>query len=209
MEDNVTMSNGFYSWFKNGPFLYKSLQTRPGTSVSFIDNRTGEILTKTNMADSARSWSSFPDMPGRYVDWKIVVKEGCHIIYQSTMDLFGQHVLIRNAELSDIEMLANFQKSTGCIIATDNEIQLSPEFFILGNGNSDDFYRILSMDQIINQAAKWFYMSAGKRNVPLVIRLIIGRGWGQGPQHSQSLESIFAHIPGLKVVCPSNPYNAK
>jgi autotransporter strand-loop-strand O-heptosyltransferase len=148
MEDNVTMSNGFYSWFKNGPFLYKSLQTRPGTSVSFIDNRTGEILTKTNMADSARSWSSFPDMPGRYVDWKIVVKEGCHIIYQSTMDLFGQHVLIRNAELSDIEMLANFQKSTGCIIATDNEIQLSPEFFILGNGNSDDFYRILSMDQI-------------------------------------------------------------
>jgi pyruvate dehydrogenase E1 component beta subunit len=70
-------------------------------------------------------------------------------------------------------------------------------------------FSLLSMDQIINQAAKWFYMSAGKRNVPLVIRLIIGRGWGQGPQHSQSLESIFAHIPGLKVVCPSNPYNAK
>lgn len=70
-------------------------------------------------------------------------------------------------------------------------------------------FALLSMDQIINQAAKWFYMSAGKRYVPLVIRLIIGRGWGQGPQHSQSLESIFAHIPGLKVVCPSNPYNAK
>jgi pyruvate dehydrogenase E1 component beta subunit len=70
-------------------------------------------------------------------------------------------------------------------------------------------FALLSMDQIINQAAKWFYMSAGKRYVPLVIRLIIGRGWGQGPQHSQSLESIFAHIPGLKVVCPSSPYNAK
>jgi pyruvate dehydrogenase E1 component beta subunit len=65
------------------------------------------------------------------------------------------------------------------------------------------------MEQIINQAAKWLYMSAGKKNVPLVIRLIIGRGWGQGPQHSQSLETIFAHIPGLKVVCPSDPYNAK
>lgn len=70
-------------------------------------------------------------------------------------------------------------------------------------------FSLLSMEQIINQAAKWLYMSAGKKCVPLVIRLIIGRGWGQGPQHSQSLESIFAHIPGLKVVCPSDPYNAK
>ena len=48
-----------------------------------------------------------------------------------------------------------------------------------------------------------------KKNVPLVIRLIIGRGWGQGPQHSQSLEALFAHIPGLKVVSISNPKNAK
>ena len=70
-------------------------------------------------------------------------------------------------------------------------------------------FSLLSMDQIINQAAKWLYMSGGKSNVPLVIRLIIGRGWGQGPQHSQSLEAIFAHIPGLKVVCPSTPHLAK
>lgn len=70
-------------------------------------------------------------------------------------------------------------------------------------------FSLLSMDQIVNQAAKWFYMSGGKKPIPIVIRLIIGRGWGQGPQHSQSLESLFAHIPGLKVVCPSNPFNAK
>lgn len=70
-------------------------------------------------------------------------------------------------------------------------------------------FSMLSMEQIINQAAKWFYMSAGKASVPLVIRLIIGRGWGQGPQHSQSLEVLFAHIPGLKVVCPSTPFEAK
>lgn len=70
-------------------------------------------------------------------------------------------------------------------------------------------FSLLSMDQIVNQAAKWFYMSGGKKPMPIVIRLIIGRGWGQGPQHSQSLESVFAHIPGLKVVCPSNPFNAK
>lgn len=70
-------------------------------------------------------------------------------------------------------------------------------------------FSMLSMEQIINQAAKWFYMSAGQASVPLVIRLIIGRGWGQGPQHSQSLEVLFSHIPGLKVVCPSTPFEAK
>ena len=70
-------------------------------------------------------------------------------------------------------------------------------------------FSLLAMEQIINQAAKWNYMNAGQRSVPIVIRLIIGRGWGQGPQHSQSLESIFAHIPGLKVVSPSNAYDAK
>tara|TARA_B100001741_G_C16534243_1_gene591072 strand:+ start:749 stop:1813 length:1065 start_codon:yes stop_codon:yes gene_type:complete len=70
-------------------------------------------------------------------------------------------------------------------------------------------FSLLAMEQIINQAAKWRYMFAGKMRVPLVLRLIIGKGWGQGPQHSQSLESIFAHVPGLKVVSPSNPYDAK
>lgn len=70
-------------------------------------------------------------------------------------------------------------------------------------------FSLLSLEQIFNQISKWFYMSGGKINVPIVIRLIIGKGWGQGPQHSQSLEAIFAHIPGLKVVCPSNAYDAK
>jgi len=70
-------------------------------------------------------------------------------------------------------------------------------------------FALLSMEQIVNQAAKWHYMFGGKLRVPLVIRLIIGRGWGQGPQHSQSLESWFAHIPGLKVVMPTTPYDAK
>ncbi len=70
-------------------------------------------------------------------------------------------------------------------------------------------FALLSMEQIINQAAKWHYMTAGKQHIPLVIRLIVGRGWGQGPQHAQNLESLFAHIPGLKVVSPSNPNDAK
>ncbi|CCQ61653.1 alpha-ketoacid dehydrogenase subunit beta [Crocosphaera watsonii] len=70
-------------------------------------------------------------------------------------------------------------------------------------------FALLAMDQMVNQAAKWHYMFGGKHIVPLVIRLIVGRGWGQGPQHSQSLQSWFAHIPGLKVVMPTTPQDAK
>ena len=70
-------------------------------------------------------------------------------------------------------------------------------------------FALLAMDQIVNQAANWHYMFGGRMNVPLVIRMIIGRGWGQGPQHSQSLQNWFTHIPGLKVVMPTTPYDAK
>ena len=65
-----------------------------------------------------------------------------------------------------------------------------------------DFF-LLAMDQLVNNAAKWRYMFNGQMEVPLTIRLIIGRGWGQGPTHAQNLTSWFAHIPGLKVVVPS------
>lgn len=71
-------------------------------------------------------------------------------------------------------------------------------------------FALLSLEQIVNQAAKWFYMFDGRGGtVPIVIRLVIGRGWGQGPQHAQSLSSWFAHIPGLKVVAPASPADAK
>jgi acetoin:2,6-dichlorophenolindophenol oxidoreductase subunit beta len=65
------------------------------------------------------------------------------------------------------------------------------------------------MDQIMNQAAKIRYMFGGKAKVPMVLRTASGGGAGFGPHHSQSLEAIFAHIPGLKVVMPSCPYDAK
>lgn len=71
-----------------------------------------------------------------------------------------------------------------------------------------DFY-LLGMDQLVNGAAKWHMMFGGQSSVPLTIRLIVGRGWGQGPTHCQSLHAWFAHIPGLKVVMPSNPADAK
>lgn len=71
-----------------------------------------------------------------------------------------------------------------------------------------DFF-LLAMDQVVNNAAKWHYMFGGEGNVPITIRLILGRGWGQGPTHSQNLQSWFAHIPGLKVVMPATPIDAK
>src|SRR3989338_6828271 len=70
-------------------------------------------------------------------------------------------------------------------------------------------FTLYAFDQIVNNAAKWYSMFGGQKWVPMVIRMIIGRGWGQGNQHSQNLEVLFAHIPGLKVVVPSNAYNAK
>ena len=70
-------------------------------------------------------------------------------------------------------------------------------------------FALLAMDQVVNEAAKFHYMFSGKIKVPMVIRMIIGRGWGQGPQHSQSLQSLFAHIPGLKVIMPATPFDAK
>ncbi|MDP2689297.1 MAG: alpha-ketoacid dehydrogenase subunit beta, partial [Deltaproteobacteria bacterium] len=67
----------------------------------------------------------------------------------------------------------------------------------------------LSLDQIINHAAKWHYMFGGRVNVPLTIRSIIGRGWGSAAQHSQSLQALFTNVPGVKVVMPATPYDAK
>ena len=70
-------------------------------------------------------------------------------------------------------------------------------------------FALNAMEQMVNQAAKWHYMFGGQNRVPLVIRMIIGRGWGQGPQHPQSLQSWFAHVPGLRVVMPTTPHDAK
>jgi pyruvate dehydrogenase E1 component beta subunit len=74
--------------------------------------------------------------------------------------------------------------------------------------NRPDFL-MLAMDQIVNHASKWSYMFGGHVNVPLVIRAVIGRGWGSAAQHSQSLHGLFMHVPGLKLVMPSTAYDAK
>lgn len=70
-------------------------------------------------------------------------------------------------------------------------------------------FMLLAMNQIVNMLSTYRYMVGGKLKVPIVIRAIVGRGWGQSSQHSKSLHSIFAHIPGLKVVLPTTPKDAK
>lgn len=68
---------------------------------------------------------------------------------------------------------------------------------------------MLAMNQLINIAAKSHHMYEGQVRVPMVVRCMIGKSWGQGAQHSQGLHSMFMHVPGLKVVAPSNAYDAK
>jgi len=70
-------------------------------------------------------------------------------------------------------------------------------------------FALFGFDQIVTQAAKWNYMFGGDSPVPLVIRAAVGRRWGDAPQHTQVLHSIFGHVPGLKVVIPSTPHSAK
>lgn len=70
-------------------------------------------------------------------------------------------------------------------------------------------FMLYAFDPIINQAANWHYMNGGRISVPVVVWGIINRGGEQGAQHSQALHAMFAHVPGLKVVMPATPYDAK
>ncbi len=74
--------------------------------------------------------------------------------------------------------------------------------------NRPDFL-LLAMDQLVNHAAKWHFMFGGQLNVPMVVWACIGRGWGSAAQHSQALQGLFFHVPGLKLIMPSTCYDAK
>lgn len=70
-------------------------------------------------------------------------------------------------------------------------------------------FLLLAMNQLINMISSYHYGCAGKYKISIVIRAVIGKGWGQAYQHSKSLQSFFAHIPGLKVIMPTTPLDAK
>ncbi len=69
-------------------------------------------------------------------------------------------------------------------------------------------FSLLAMDQMVNHAAKWHIMFNGQQSVPMVIRTIIGKGWGQGPQHSQALWGMLAQVPGIKIALPATAKEA-
>lgn len=70
-------------------------------------------------------------------------------------------------------------------------------------------FMLYSMDAIVNWLALWRFKSNNQSNLPVTIRAIIGKGWGQGPQHSKSLHAWFAHLPGLRVAMPATAFDAK
>lgn len=70
-------------------------------------------------------------------------------------------------------------------------------------------FMVYSLDQVVNWISLWHFKSSGRSTMPLVIRAVVGKGWGQGPQHAKSLHAWFAHLPGLQVVMPSSPAEAK
>ena len=70
-------------------------------------------------------------------------------------------------------------------------------------------FMMYSLDTIVNWLSLWRFKSNGESGVPVTIRAIVGKGWGQGPQHSKSLHAWFAHLPGIKVAIPSTAYDAK
>jgi pyruvate dehydrogenase E1 component beta subunit len=70
-------------------------------------------------------------------------------------------------------------------------------------------FMMYALDAIVNWLSLWRFKSNSESNVPLVIRAIVGRGWGQGPQHSKSFHSWFAHLPGIKVAMPATAFDAK
>jgi 2-oxoisovalerate dehydrogenase E1 component len=105
------------------------------------------------------------------------------------------------------DRIFNSPISEACIIGTGVGMAMSGYRPIVELMYMD--FALMASDQISNQAAKWHYMTGASTKVPMVIRCSVGGGKGYGGQHSQSLESIFAHIPGTYVAYPSNPYDAK
>ena len=97
--------------------------------------------------------------------------------------------------------------SENCITGTAVGAALAGMRPILFHARID--FMLYAMDQIVNQAANWYYMFGGQLSVPITIWGIINRGGEQAAQHSQALQAMFTHIPGLKVVMPSTPYDAK
>ena len=120
---------------------------------------------------------------------------GAYQVTRGLFDIFGKD-RIRNAPISELGF-------TGLAVgAAMKGLRPIVEYMYID-------FSLLATDQIINQAAKLRYMTGGKVQIPIVFRTQGGAGRSAAGQHSQSLEALYYHIPGLKVVMPSSPYDAK
>lgn len=152
------------------------------------------------------------------ITYRIAIREGLieEMVRDGRVILFGEDIAdyggafgVTNELLSIFgrERIFNTSISESAIVGAAigmSMTNLRPVVEIMYN----DFL-LQAMDQIGNQAAKWSYMSGGQVDVPIVTRTTIGGGRGYAGQHSQSLEAIVTHIPGLVVIAPSNSYDAK
>ncbi|MBW2617247.1 MAG: alpha-ketoacid dehydrogenase subunit beta [Deltaproteobacteria bacterium] len=120
---------------------------------------------------------------------------GCFGVTQGLFDKFGQK-RVRDTPISESSIIGT------AVGAAARGLRPVVELMFV------DFIGV-SFDQLYNQAAKMKYMFGGKAKLPLVVRLPYGAGMSAAAQHSQSLEAWFMHVPGLKVVMPSTPYDAK
>jgi len=120
---------------------------------------------------------------------------GCFGVTAGLLDQFGPE-RVRDTPITESAIIGTAVGAAACGLRPVVEIM-----FI-------DFIGVC-MDQLFNQAAKMKYMFGGKAKIPMVLRAASGAGIGAAAQHSQSLESWFMHVPGLKVVMPSTPYDAK
>ncbi len=120
---------------------------------------------------------------------------GAFGVTKGLVEKFGKR-RVRNTPISETAII-------GCAVgAAATGLRPVVEIMII------DFMAVC-MDQIVNQAAKMRYMFGGKVRLPLVVRTCSGAGFASAAQHSQSLEAWFVHVPGLRVVMPSTPYDAK
>ena len=149
------------------------------------------------------------------ITWKYVdgIREAMHksMSFNESVFIFGQGVRDHKAIFGSISGLLEIfddriietpiaeESITGvCLGAATNGI-----FPILTHIRAD--FGLLAMNQMINMYSKYKYMYGGQFQAPGLIRFVIGRSWGQGAQHSQSLHSILSHFPGVHVILPSNP----
>lgn len=98
-----------------------------------------------------------------------------------------------------------FETPTSELGATGVGVGLAIAGFPVIHSHQRMDFALLAMDQLVNSAAKWKFMFGDQFSVPYLTRMIIGRGWGQGPTHSQNLESWLAHTPGIRVLVPATP----